>query len=168
MMGLCLATVTNLALQGPLVTRLEDSVHAGSMSLVDSAQSVLQDTTASPTADVSEWFLPCVSRSLRSSLKHTGPNEIPFMCLLQPVSVAVACVTRWQESVSALLRQSDPLAMCVRVRLSAITPCWAVRAANALQVASETIQGPTVTASPDSAGKWTPAAFRESGVSLRD
>lgn len=93
-MELCLATVTNLALQGPLVIRLEDSVHAGRMSLVASAQSVLQDTTASPTADVSEWFLSCVSRSLGSSLKHTGPNKIPFMCLLQPASVAVAYVTR--------------------------------------------------------------------------
>lgn len=57
MMELYLATVTSPALQGPLVIRLEDSVPAGSMLSVVSAQSVLRDTTASPTADVSEWFL---------------------------------------------------------------------------------------------------------------
>lgn len=57
MMVLCHATVTSLALQGPLVIRLEDSVPAGSMSSVDSAQSVPRDTTASPTADVSKWLL---------------------------------------------------------------------------------------------------------------
>lgn len=41
--------------------------------------------------------------------------------------------------------------MCVRVRLSAITLCWAARAVNALQMASEQTQGWTVTALPDSA-----------------
>lgn len=62
MMELYLATVTRPALQGPLVIRLEDSVPAGSMSLVVSAQNVPRDTTASPTADVSNgsffpfWF----------------------------------------------------------------------------------------------------------------
>lgn len=56
-MELCLATVTNPAPQGPLVIQLEDSVPAGSMSLVGSAQSVPQDTMASPTADVSKHML---------------------------------------------------------------------------------------------------------------
>lgn len=41
--------------------------------------------------------------------------------------------------------------MCVRLRLSAITLCWAARAVNALQVAFKSTQGPTATASPDSA-----------------
>lgn len=59
-MELCLATATSPAPQGPLVIRLEDSVPAGSTSSVDSAQSVLRDTMASPTADVSEWFLVLV------------------------------------------------------------------------------------------------------------
>lgn len=57
MMELYLATVTSPALQGPLVIRLEDSVPAGNMSSVVSAQSALRDTMASPTADVREWFL---------------------------------------------------------------------------------------------------------------
>lgn len=56
MMELNRATVTSRVLRVQSVTQLEDSVRAGSTSLVVSARSVQQGTTASLTADVSEWF----------------------------------------------------------------------------------------------------------------
>ena len=80
-----LATVTNPALQGPLVIRLVDSVPAGSMSSVGSAQSVLQDTTASPTADVSKSFvLPVLVR-----LQSLARTIVQYICL-NPLSLSLA------------------------------------------------------------------------------
>lgn len=163
MMELCLATVTSPAPQGPLVIRLEDSVPAGSMSSVDSAQNVLRDTMASPTADVSEWFLVLVRVCKFPTLwplLELGWNAFVQMksplSLLQRVSVAADCVMRWQDAASALLRQSNQPVMCVSLRLSAIILCWAARAANVLLMASKPMQGPTVTASLGNAGKWKP------------
>lgn len=57
-MALYLATVTSPALRETLVIPPEDSVPAGSTSSAAGAQSVPQDTLASPTAGVSER-LPC-------------------------------------------------------------------------------------------------------------
>lgn len=99
-MALYLATVTSPALQRPLVIRLEDSVPAGSMSLVVSAQNVPRDTTASPTADVSNgsfflfWFQRESVLVSESTLKYIQPNVFPSLSLLQRVSVAADCVTR--------------------------------------------------------------------------
>lgn len=75
MMEPCLATVTNLALQGLPVIQLGDSVPAGSTSLVGNAQSVPRDTMASPTADVSEHLLHdniCIIEHVTEELKFLG------------------------------------------------------------------------------------------------
>lgn len=62
MMELYLVTVTSPALLDLPVTRLEDSVPADSLSLVDSAQSVLLGTMASPTADPANAVDDCAMR----------------------------------------------------------------------------------------------------------
>lgn len=93
MMELCLATVTSPALRETLVTPPEDSVPAGSTSSAAGAQSVPQDTLASPTAGVSDWF-SCFSLSWFSSKYHFSPNVSSLDAVSQRASAAAGCATR--------------------------------------------------------------------------
>lgn len=67
MVELCRATVTHPVPRGPRVSRLEDSVSAGSMSSADNAQSAPLVIMDSHTADVSEHL--SLSSSVYSSYR---------------------------------------------------------------------------------------------------
>lgn len=104
-MELCPATVTDPGRRGRPAIQLEDSAPAGSMSLAVGAQSVLQDTTASPTADVSsvphECSAICIvanvssnASSLPSAACECGRrlcDEVTGKCICPPQTVKPSC-----------------------------------------------------------------------------
>lgn len=101
----CPATVTGPGLQGWPAIQLEDSAPAGSTSSAVSAQSVLQDTTASPTADVSDVPHGCSAicsvanvSSNASSVPSTACecgrrlcDEVTGKCICPPQTVKPSC-----------------------------------------------------------------------------
>lgn len=103
-----------------------------------------------PLAIQLEDSVPAGSMSSVGSARGV-PQDTMASPTADHASVAVDCVMKRQDGVSALLRQSNQPVMCVRVRLSAITLCWAARPVNALQVASEQMQGLNAIVSVDSA-----------------
>lgn len=104
--ALCPATVTDPGLRGRPAIQLEDSAPADSTSSGVSAQSVLRDTTASPTADVSQaprersslcGLLVDVSSnasSLPSAACECGRrlcDEVTGKCICPPQTVRPSC-----------------------------------------------------------------------------
>lgn len=104
-MELCPATVTDLGLRARPAIQLEDSAPAGSTSSAVSAQSVLQDTMASPTADVSNVPRKCSAicsvanifsntSSLPSAVCECGRrlcDEVTGKCICPPQTVKPSC-----------------------------------------------------------------------------
>lgn len=104
-MELCRATVTDSVLRVRPAIQLEDSAPAGSTSSAVSAPSVLQDTTASPTADVSNVPHECSTIcnvanicsnafSLPSAACECGRrlcDEVTGKCICPPQTVKPSC-----------------------------------------------------------------------------
>lgn len=97
----------------------------------------------------------CIKSFLMVNVLTSAPVNLCLCVCVSPqrVSAAGGCATRSLASVFVLRRQCDLRVTCVRLRPSAITRCWAAKAATAHQPESVKETRDSVTSSLASAGQ---------------